>query len=321
MKVSILIPCYNVEEYLPHCLQSIIDQTYSDLQIVAIDDGSKDNTWNILQDYSKKDSRIELYHQSNQGVASTRNNLLDKVKGDYILFVDADDWLELDMVSRLVSYAIESNSDLVMCDRVMNDDDVAINEINISILNREQAIKDFLRHEYFVGSLWNKLIKSELIQGLTFRNDIWYGEDALFCWSVLLNVEKILVTNERFYHYRQNINSISHQTFNSKKLTGHKVWEIITTETKTKWPELYDLARGAFAKSDYYLLMAASQGNYHKDDNIRLLQNNLRKNFKFLKLLIGIDIKYIMSAAIIKYCYKYGFYYYKLYNLKKLLLS
>lgn len=306
MKVSILIPCYNVEEYLPHCLQSIIDQTYSDLQIVAIDDGSKDNTWNILQDYSKKDSRIELYHQSNQGVASTRNNLLDKVKGDYILFVDADDWLELDMVSRLVSYAIESNSDLIMCDRVMNDDDIAINQINISILNREQAIKDFLRHEYFIGSLWNKLINRKLIQGLTFRKDVWYGEDALFCWSVLQNVEKILVTNERFYHYRQNINSISHQTFNYKKLTGHKVWEIITTETKTKWPKFYDLARGAFAKSDYYLLMAASQSRYTKDNNISELQTNLKRNYSFLKLLFRTGVKQKISASIIRYWYGYG---------------
>ena len=113
--VTILSPCYNVEVYLPECLDSILNQTYKNLQIVLIDDGSTDHTWSILKDYSSKDSRIEIYHQENQGVSITRNNLLDKVKGDYVLFVDSDDWIELNMVEFLVNNAQSNRADIVSC--------------------------------------------------------------------------------------------------------------------------------------------------------------------------------------------------------------
>ena len=119
--VSILIPCYNVKVFFPKCIDSIINQTYRNLQIVLIDDGSEDNTWIVMQAYAAKDDRIEIYHQENQGVASTRNNLLDKVKGDYVLFVDSDDWCELDMVDFLINKAIANDADIVTCSVVKND--------------------------------------------------------------------------------------------------------------------------------------------------------------------------------------------------------
>ena len=100
--ISILIPIYNVESYLPQCLDSIVQQTYKNLQIVLIDDGSQDHSLTICHDYATKDNRIEVYSQKNQGVAATRNHLLEKVKGDYVLFVDSDDWIEADMIENLV---------------------------------------------------------------------------------------------------------------------------------------------------------------------------------------------------------------------------
>ena len=119
--VSILVPVYNVEAYLPQCLDSLLGQTYSHLQIVLIDDGSSDNSWTIMQQYAAQDSRIEIYHQENQGVATTRNHLLEKIKGDFVLFVDSDDWVELDMVEFLVGKATENQADVVTCGNVIND--------------------------------------------------------------------------------------------------------------------------------------------------------------------------------------------------------
>ncbi|WP_455585730.1 glycosyltransferase family 2 protein [Bacteroides sp.] len=313
--VSILSPCYNVEKYLPQCLDSIINQTYQNLQIVMIDDGSKDNTWNILKEYAAKDSRIEIYHQKNQGVATTRNNLLSEVKGEYILFVDSDDWCEIDMISELVTHALEECSDFVMCDRVMNDNSTNISEIKTFSLTREQAVRDFLHHDYFAGSLWNKLISSKLTQGITFHKDIWYGEDALFCWGVLQNVNKVVVTNEKLYHYRQNFEGITYQSFNYRKLTGHQTWEIITDDVRIAWPQFYDLSRGTFARSDFHLLRAAAQSGYSKDDHIRLLQSNLRTNYQYLRPLLK-GFKQTISASLIRYWYGYGKFYYRLYNLK-----
>ena len=121
MKISILIPAYNAAVFLPKCLDSVHNQTYRDLQVVIVDDGSKDNTLELCQSYAKNDNRIEVYHQENQGVASTRNHLLEKVKGDYVLFVDADDWIEPDMVNYMVDKLSSNNHDIVTCGSVVND--------------------------------------------------------------------------------------------------------------------------------------------------------------------------------------------------------
>ena len=115
MKVSILSPCYNVEKYISQCLDSIIQQTYKNLQIILVDDGSTDNTLAILNQYASLDSRIEVHHQENKGVATARNELLSKVKGDYVLFVDSDDWIELDMVEFLIAKVTEENAEVAVC--------------------------------------------------------------------------------------------------------------------------------------------------------------------------------------------------------------
>ena len=100
--VSILVPVYNVEAYLPQCLDSLVGQTYPHLQIVLIDDGSTDGSWRVMQEYASRDERIEIYHQENQGVGATRNHLLEKIKGDYVLFVDSDDWVEENHIETLL---------------------------------------------------------------------------------------------------------------------------------------------------------------------------------------------------------------------------
>ena len=116
--VTILIPAYNAAAFLPKCLETVLNQTYRDLQVVIVDDGSKDDTWAVCQRYASSDNRIEIYHQNNQGVATTRNHLLEKVKGNYVLFVDADDWIEMNMVEFLVYTAISNNVEMVTCTSV-----------------------------------------------------------------------------------------------------------------------------------------------------------------------------------------------------------
>ena len=282
MKVSILIPCYNVEAYLPQCLDSIIKQTYRNLQIVLVDDGSSDNTLSIAQEYASRDTRIEVYHQENQGVASTRNNLLDKVKGDYVLFVDSDDWIELDMVEYLVGVALEHNSKFVMCENVINDATPKDSEPIIKILSQEQAVHDFLRHEYFVGSLWNKLLDSSLLHNERFHCGISYGEDALFCWGVLQKVDKVVVTDRQLYHYRMNEGSISHGSFGLKKFSGHLTWQVIVSESQRLWPNLQYIAKARWAVEDTLLIRSAAHSDYLKNEYITILQRTVKDNYKYI---------------------------------------
>ena len=313
--VTILIPVYNAEKYLSACLESIIGQTYKDLQVVMVDDGSKDGSLALAQKYCAQYPWMEVYHQENQGVAVARNELLKHVKGDYVLFVDADDWIELEMVEYLVGLAAEHNSEFVMCDRVMNDAPLAPAPYSVRDLSKEKAIEDFIHHGYFVGSLCNKLLSSSLLHNEQFHCGISYGEDALFCWAVLQKVNKVTVTSRQLYHYREVESSISHQTFGAKKLSGHQTWAILTEEVRQKWPQHYDLVRGVYACSEMYLLQAASQSGYPYGEDIKLLQRTIRDNYRYMRRVA--HGKKLFYATMIMWWYGFGKVYYKLHLLRR----
>ena len=309
--VSILSPCYNVEMLLPQCLDSIVNQTYTNLQIVLIDDGSKDNTWRVLQDYASRDSRIEIYHQDNQGVAVTRNRLLEKVKGDWVLFVDADDWIESDMVETLLSLAIKREADIVECKNAINDSQCNKENFEISQWPQEEAVFQFLRHIDFGGSLWNKLIKTNLLDKERFPDNVFYGEDALFCWHVLQKINTIVRTSAQYYHYRMNDSSISHQKYDDKRMSGHLVWKQISQETKVLWPQYKNIADATYAISDMWQLYYAAKSKYPKDKNIKEYQSHVRSslwliyksrliNAKKILFAIGVSISYRLGGVFVK---------------------
>lgn len=278
MLVSILIPCYNVEKYLNLCLDSVINQTYKDLQIVIVDDGSTDNTLAIAQSYADKDSRIELYHQENKGVAAARNELLKHIKGEYFLFVDSDDWLEPDTLEFLVNQIIQNNADICGYQKVVVDANVRKDFI-YEIWTKEKTICEFLKHQRLSGSFCNKLIKSDLVRGEEFQNDISYGEDALLFWRILQKAESFLYTNKEGYHYRMNDASISHSRWTPEgKGSCHSVWKIIVSECKGKWPHYLPIAKARFALEDMWGIYFAAQSNYPFDEHIKLRQDNIKRN-------------------------------------------
>ena len=280
--VSILVPVYNSEKYLRQCLDSIVNQTYKDLQVVIVDDGSKDNSLSICREYADKYEFIEVYHQGNAGVASARNALLDKARGDYTIFIDSDDWIELDMIEGLLHYIAEYDLDIVICGSVSeyNDSATAVDTSYCSPLidNREEAVKKLILHKELNGSLWNKLVKTSLFHNLRFAKDIWYGEDALMMWQVLQRVNRIGSMPTPYYHYRMNDASISHQTFGPQKMSGHQVWATIYADTCRDWPEYKRVARAAFAISDMWLLFYAALDKYPFDKNISHFQRHVREN-------------------------------------------
>lgn len=303
--VSLLSPCYNVAKFLPQCIDSIIAQTYRNLQIVLIDDGSKDDTWRVMQDYAGKDNRIEFYHQENLGVAATRNHLLDKVKGDYVLFVDSDDWIEPDMVEFLIGKALNNQADIVVCDNVKNDG-ACSEEYWEERMDQETTIKKFLFHKELSGSLWNKLVKTSLLYGIRFDTRISYGEDALLCWHVLQRVHTIVQTDRRLYHYRTNENSLSHLNWTpDKKGSGHLVWEAITNEAQALWPQYLNIAKARFAMEDFWGIYFAALSDYPYDEEIRIRQENVKKNLRHIITLQLDHWPKILTAAII--CRWYGF--------------
>ena len=259
--VSILVPVYNASQYLRECVASLTGQTYTDLQIVLINDGSTDDSWDILQELALQDKRLEIYSQSNCGVAATRNHLLDKARGDFVLFVDSDDWIELDTIEILMNEQLKSGCDMVVCNSPVD-----------GLWDQEKTICEFLRHFDFRGMLWNKLMASNLFDERRFDESVSYGEDALMVWETLQRVRDVRLLKKDLYHYRNNEDSLSRQRFNGKKFTAYTTWNRICEVTDSFWPQFREIAHARFACEMTQILLDASRCGYKYNKGIELLQ-------------------------------------------------
>lgn len=270
--VSILVPVYNAAPYLRECVASLTGQTYTDLQIVLINDGSTDDSYDILLELQRQDKRIEVYSQPNSGVATTRSHLLDKAKGDFVLFVDSDDWIELNTIEKLMHEQQQDNYDVVsfQLGKPCGNQDNAY--------NREQIIKLFLEHITFRGSLCDKLIRRELFDNVEIDKTVSYGEDALIVWQVLLKANRVRVLNDELYHYRVNENSLSRQPFNGKKFSAYTTWDRICRDTEESWPRYKPISRARFACEMTQILRDAASHAYPHNSHVRLLQEEVRRD-------------------------------------------
>lgn len=287
--VSILIPAYNVEKYISQCLDSVVNQTYRNLQIVIVDDGSKDSTAKICDEYASKDNRIEVYHIPNGGVANARNVLLSKIKGDYFLFVDSDDWIEVDTVEFLIDKAVGQKADIVICGyTVVHDDFITSGSINTfynyneELYDKESLVLEFIKHNKIKGALWNKLIRSSLIGDNIVRTEISYGEDALLFWKFISNVNKVIYTDNPKYFYRMNnALSITRQEWTPEgKGSGKIVWDTIREDVIREYPQYTSLVNAKCAIMDMWSLLCASRANYPRDMHIKECQ-------KFINTHVG----------------------------------
>lgn len=210
-KISVIVPIYNVESYLHECINSIINQTYKNLEIILVDDGSPDNCPLICDKYAELDSRIIVIHKENGGLSDARNAGLDISTGELISFIDSDDFIDKEMYERLVYIQKTHNSDIVRCD--FKPCGSSNKKHSIFHLRKEKnyynldALKALLSYKFSCAS-WDKLYKRDCIGGLRFKKDR-NNEDMLFLFYLLQNVSIVSETNKVFYNYRIRENSIS----------------------------------------------------------------------------------------------------------------
>lgn len=219
-KVSIIVPIYNAEKYLKRCLNTIINQTYKNIEIILINDGSKDNSLNILKEYQNNDSRIIIIDKNNTGVSDSRNYGINKASGEYVAFVDSDDWLELDMIEQMIKVINEKKVDIVRCNYFRNYEDGTqkIGEkynynIKGKILDqkeiKEKVLTRILSGE-IPGYMWTLLIKKNILNKLKPLNmKLAMMEDTIFYIDLLLNIENMYIYDKALYHYFYNQNSAS----------------------------------------------------------------------------------------------------------------
>lgn len=185
--VSIIVPVYNAEKYLSDCLDSLINQTYKDIEIICINDGSQDNSYKILEEYAEKDKRIKLYNQENAGASETRNRGISYATGDYIMFIDSDDSCSLDSVETSVKIAEKEDADLV---------------VNFMNVRHNQAQQPINKISYLVT--WQIFVKRELLlnyPNIRFNTNLKMGEDAVFSHKLLAVAKHVCKNLESKYNY------------------------------------------------------------------------------------------------------------------------
>lgn len=222
-KISVIVPIYNVEKYLEKCIDSIINQTYSNLEIILVNDGSVDNSKNICDQYAISDKRIKVIHKENGGLSDARNYGLNIATGDYVSFIDSDDYIHPMFYEILWKMIEENEGDIAQCNFTKyyeNNDIVNIKNIEFHkqphILTNIQAL-DYLTSDLNYIVVWNKLYKIELFDHVRFPKGKLH-EDEYTTYKVLFKSKKIIVTSIPLYYYLQRTDSITGQKFNLKKL-------------------------------------------------------------------------------------------------------
>ena len=219
--ISVIVPVYNVRPYLEKCFDSIARQSYQNLEIILVDDGSTDGSGELCENLSKRDGRVRVIHKKNGGLGSARNAGMDAARGELLSFVDSDDWIEPGMYESLSGIMCRENAQIIACGikRVSETGEVSYYQDNLkerSVYTREEALIELPKNERLSNSMCNKLFRRETIQGLHINEQIYY-EDNPFTPQCIARAERIAYTAEPFYCYFERTGSISRKKFSERE--------------------------------------------------------------------------------------------------------
>ena len=301
--VSYIVPVYNVEIYINDCVESIINQKYKNIEIILIDDGSTDNSGKIIDALAEKDKRIKVIHKKNGGVSSARNTGLDNAQGEYILFVDGDDYLELDYTDYFLTLIAKNNYDIAYSRKCFNLVDTKAN----SVTSEYEASSDEVIEGIYIGkygvAVWNKIYRRSFLEkySIRFNEDIWYGEGMLFNITCLTHTDKVNIGDKMVYHQVFNPKSAMRKFNMKSNICGLKSLdiqkEILNTNNKVIL-NAWKYHKRCFNMS---ILVGILKSNSKKEyyEEYKKCKRNLRKNI-FVPLKANISNKtklmYLLAA-------------------------
>ena len=289
--ISIIVPIYNVEPFLKECIESIIKQTYQNLEIILVNDGSPDNCGTLCDEYAKNDNRIKVIHKKNGGLSSARNAGLDIATGEYIAFVDSDDCVSSDFIQRLYELCKENSAEIAECDFLKFIDRIEKNSKNpevelFSSIEMQKRIysKDYVR----TIVVWNKLYHKKIYKNLRFPEGK-INEDEFITYKALDSTDKkIAITNETLYYYRYNESSIMARKFNEKRLQVIQAYEERKEYYKNKsQKELYEKTVIEFQEKMKQLYMLTYKYIENNEMFLKDISNRMKKNLLEYKPLVG----------------------------------
>ena len=272
--ISVIVPVYYVEQYIEKCIESLINQTYKNIEIILVDDGSPDNCPSICDEYAEKDNRIKVIHKENGGLSDARNAGMQVATGDYISYIDSDDWVEPQMFEKMLNRLIEDNSDVVSCGvKWVEENGTLIRNVSAgsnTVLNRKESLKELLNDGLIKQHVWNKLYKTDIIRNISFEKGK-YHEDVFWSYQVFGIAEKVSIMTDSFYCYVQRPNSIMSVGYSDKRLDALDAMLQRCYYMKKNFPELYDLSLYTYLGSCMYHMQLAINANCDKKiiENIR----------------------------------------------------
>ncbi len=280
--VSLVLPVYNIEEYLPTCMDSVLSQTYYNLQIILVDDGSTDGSPKLCDYYAQKDSRVLVYHKTNGGLSDARNFGISKATGEFISFIDPDDFIDLDYVKYLVTLIDDYKTDLSICQHRVIFPNGEIKDLGFEgseVMPSEIAIKRMLYHDVVDTSAWGKLYKRELFEGIEFPFGMNY-EDICTTYKLFDRSRSIACGNNSKYSYIIRSSSIVNGVFSIKKLDLIKTTDMMAIEVSYKYPDLIKgvVRRQVYARiSTYNQMLKTSSYKKEKNEIVGYIRSNGRK--------------------------------------------
>lgn len=320
-KVSFVVPCYNVESFIEECINSIIKQTYDNIEIISVDDGSIDKTGKILDKLAHKDDRIKVIHQDNGGVSSARNAGIDAASGDYIVFVDGDDYISSDYTEYMVRMVLQDDADMALSvNCYMSKGEKQIEKDNVSCYPPEDATALLLGPRVLVGC-WNKIYKKKLLDdnNLRFSTTQFYGEGLFFITTTTQLANRIAVGFRKVYYYRRNNYFSACTKFNINNFyNGYASLNLIDKNLRIRTTQVLDMLnwhRCQFKMGTVVRIKEADAVNEFKQyyaDSLHYVRRNTWKCL-FIKgvslykkgLLIGTCISPWIMAKLDKYRRQY----------------
>ena len=270
--VSIIVPIYNTEGFLDRCLRSIVSQTYKDIEIILVDDGSTDSSLGICKEYASKDYRVKLLSQPNSGASAARNNGLNHTQGDYVMFVDSDDWIEQDLVQILLDDIIAKKTDMVVS-QVPLDNVIPFN----MTMGKIEALPILLR-----GSWWSpygKIFNKATIEGIRFPKAT-ISEDYVFMMHAILKCERIYYDSRCFYHRETRAGSLSRLALSKRKFEEFDNVSYVAQFIRENYPQFSKLAEARMAETSLKLLLTIYKNDKIKEfkEEAQMLIGNIRNN-------------------------------------------
>lgn len=283
--ISVIVPVYNVEEYLNKCVDSIINQTYKNIEILLIDDGSTDTSGAICDDYSQRYDNVKTYHKKNGGLSSARNFGIERASGEYLGFVDSDDYIHKEMYERLYSLIKEYDADLSECllTNVYNGKNLINNEKErVLVVNSETAIDLALKAEIANVVAVDKLYRRSLFDNVRYPVGKTI-EDGFVIVDILSQCDRIVITTEQMYYYVHRKGSITTDAFSTKSLDAIEAYEKNYNIIKNKYPAILDSAILRLCWAHFYVLdkIIYDNSEEHKETKKNVIRF-LRKNCGFI---------------------------------------